>query len=66
MHPRLTRFSADLWGALSASAGFLLFIFGEHDASGCTDVAGCSCYSGGLLLLIGMSSRLEARIEALK
>ncbi|GEM_PF-3702485 len=32
MHPHLTRFSADLWGPLSASAGFLLFIFSEHDA----------------------------------
>lgn len=62
MHPHLTRFSADLWGPLSASAGFLLFIFSEHDASGCTDVAGWFCYSGGLLLLIGMSSRLESRL----
>ncbi len=40
MYPHLTRFIADLWGPLSASAGFLLLIFSELDASGCTDVAG--------------------------
>lgn len=48
MHPHLTRFSADLWGSLSASAGFLLFIFSGFDLFDCVSTIACKGIAGVL------------------